>query len=113
MLIRTLVNLTETISILRPVLKVSLFCIDHSMYWLNRIKLMMLHFDIHFNDKITQKKNELIGPTSLLRRALKPMFGHSVVKAIMSCVEGKSGQSRLVLLLCDFVIETDIKMKRY
>ena len=37
---------------------------------------MMLCFDIRFNDKITQEKERvLIGQTSLLRRALKPMFG--------------------------------------
>ena len=50
--------LAETISILHPALKISLFCIDHSMYWLNRIKLMILHFDIRFNDKIAQEKIE-------------------------------------------------------
>ena len=49
--------LAETILILHPGLNDSLFCINHSMYWLNRIKLMMLHFNICFNDRITQEKN--------------------------------------------------------
>ena len=52
--------LGETISILRPVLKVSPFCIDHCMYWLNKIKLMTLCFVIRFNDKITQENDKTI-----------------------------------------------------
>ena len=63
------------ILILRPALKVSLFCINLSMYWLNRIRLMMLRFDIHFNDKITHEEGRvLIDQTSLLLSVLKPMF---------------------------------------
>ena len=55
----TLFWLAETLSILRSALKVSLFCINYSMYWLNKIKLMTLCFDIRFNDKITQKRSSL------------------------------------------------------
>ena len=67
--------LAEMTLILHPALIVSQFCINHSMYWLNRIRLMMLRFDIRFDDKITQKKNES-WLARLLCKVLKPMFGH-------------------------------------